>query len=167
MNDPIRKKKVSTRINSKKCEIVSTKIHPKCPIEFTQKVSPRIHPNIVHECPLEFTQNVQENSPKMSRKIHLSKNSERHISKTHACLTMGPSPYYVSTFLDFFWPTHSTSALTVLKKLSLFLTAPTQSLCWRNIGMVRSLWQTSELTQLQILLKNILRYIHCNLVFSF
>ena len=59
------------------------------------------------------------------------------------------SLYYVSIFLDFFSPTHSPMSAYVnstehqqschfsdLCKIAIFLTPPTQSLCWRNIGMV-------------------------------
>ena len=51
--------------------------------------------------------------------------------------TKGPSLYYVSIFLDFFWPTHYVSINTVLNviKTGHFLDLPIHSFCWRNIYM--------------------------------
>ena len=53
---------------------------------------------------------------------------------------MGPSLCYVSTFLDFIWPTHppyvSINSTERQQKNAIFLTPPTQSFCWCNIGMV-------------------------------
>ena len=58
-------------------------------------------------------------------------------------LPRGPSLYYVSIYLDFFWPIHPTSA-----KTDSFLTQPTQAFCWRNIEMILglewSLWENSH-----------------------
>ena len=51
--------KISVHENTPKF-VVSTRIHPVCPREFTQKMSTRIHQS-----------NVHENSPKMSTRIHL------------------------------------------------------------------------------------------------
>ena len=52
---------------------------------------------------------------------------------------MGPSLCYVSTFLDFIWPTHpyvSINSTERQQKNAIFLTPPTQSFWWRNVGMV-------------------------------
>ena len=58
--------------------------------------------------------------------------------------TKGPSLYYISTFLDFFWTTSisKNSTYWMSAKLAIFLTHPWQSLCWRNIGMVPSTTHT-------------------------
>ena len=51
---------------------------------------------------------------------------------------LGPSLYYVSIFLDLLWPTLPPThyiSINVIKN-GHFLTPPTQSFCWRNIGMV-------------------------------
>ena len=50
----------------------------------------------------------------------------------------GPSLYYVSTFLDFFWPTHPTSAYLTSseRQQNWYFSDPTQSLYCRNLGMV-------------------------------
>ena len=46
--------------------------------------------------------------------------------------------YYVSIFLDSFWPTHYVSINTVLNdsKNGHFLNPPTQSICWRNVWII-------------------------------
>ena len=49
---------------------------------------------------------------------------------------MGPSLYYVSIFLAFLDPTHCIYAVLNVSKTGHFLDSPTQSFCWRNIGMV-------------------------------
>ena len=59
----------------------------------------------------------------------------------------GPSIYYVSAFLDLFWPTHYVKINTALywmsAKTAIFLTnQPTQSFCWHNIRMVPNPSQT-------------------------
>ena len=50
--------------------------------------------------------------------------------------------YYVSIFLDFFWPTHyifqNKYWILNVSKNGHFSTPPTQSFCWRNIEMVLS-----------------------------
>ena len=56
-------------------------------------------------------------------------------------LPMGPSLYYFTTFLDLFSPTHpltlrQQSTYWTAAKNAIFLTPPTQSICWLNIGMV-------------------------------
>ena len=54
---------------------------------------------------------------------------------------LGPSLYYVSTLLDFSWPIHPPTLYQrkyywTYEKIAIFLTLPTQSLCWRNREMV-------------------------------
>ena len=44
----------------------------------------------------------------------------------------GPSLYYVSTFLNFFWPIHSPYVSKTSAKIVIFLTPSTQFLCWCN-----------------------------------
>ena len=68
----------------------------------------------------------------MEKKIYVGESRPLHR------FLWGPYLYYVSIFLDFFWPTHYVGINTVLNicKNGHFLTPPTQSFCWRNIGMV-------------------------------
>ena len=49
-----------------------------------------------------------------------------------------PSLYYLSTFLAIFWPINYVSMNWTSAEVAIFLTPPTQFLCWRNIGMVSS-----------------------------
>ena len=71
----------------------------------------------------------------------------------------GPSLYYVSIFLDSFWPTYVSinTELNVSKNCH-FPTPPTQTFYWRNIGMVSSpdsllctFWHTTMTTYYVVL----------------